>query len=204
MDGVSVSNNLALYMMLIICVVLVTVDSIEIYRLIKTWGIIDRIDPVVFTSCFQNEFLIKTTFSIFSFLAAVSALSLIFFLIISVELFFDKLLFTYIYTNYFIFGPCMLGFSILGLIYWNDVVYVCDKRFMMNKEFSIGNMFCLLGCFLLSLTISIGFSVYNTIGLYVDSILRREDGNKYIRQLFWWAVFRGRSSERMHPVVPNE
>jgi hypothetical protein len=145
--------------------------------------------------CYKNEFLIKTAFSIFSFMAAISAFILTFFLAISMEYFIDKMLSAFLYMNYYIFGLYMLGFSIFGLVHWNDITYVCDKNFLFHKEFSLSNMFSLLGCFILSLTITIGVCIYETVMLYIDTILRREGGNKYLRSLFWWAVFRGRGAE---------
>jgi hypothetical protein len=126
-------------------------------------------------------------------MAALSAFLLCLFLTVSLEFFVEKMMSTYLYLIYFIFGPYMLGFSIFGLANWNEVVYVCDRRNHKNSVFSLSNVVSLIGLFLFSLTITIGVTIYESVMLYIDSILRRPHGSKFVRSMFWWAVLRTNS-----------
>lgn len=197
MEGSTFTNNFTLYLMLIVCVTLVTVDIIEIYRLSNTWIYALKANAGIFEKCLKYELLLKTVFAGFSFFAALSAFTLTLFLVINVEFFIDKVLNAFLNFNYFLFGPYMLGFCILGCIHWNEVVYVCNAKDINQKVFSLSNMFSIVICMILSCVITIGISVYETIKLYVDSILRREEGFKIIRSLFWFVVLRQRSNEEI-------
>lgn len=193
MEGDHLANNFTIYLMLVICVILISVDMIELYRVVLSWTYMNKFDPVLFNTCIKKELIIKTIFSVFSFLAAVSAFLLCLFLTISVEFFIEKIMPTFLKLIYMIFGPYMLGFTIFGFANWNDVVYICDRRNFKNQFFSVSNMISLVGCFIFSLTITIGVTIYETVMLYIESILRRSNGNKFIRGMFWWAVLRTNS-----------
>ena len=199
MEGGTISTNITLYLMLAICLVLVTVDIIEMIKLINSWALKNKIEEFFFENCIKVDLLVKTAFSVFSLLAALSALTLVVMMIISLELFVNKYLSSFLYINYVIFGLYMLGFSLFGIIHWNEVAYMCDKKNPNEKIFSVGNMFSLIGCFALSLVITFAVSIYETVSLYSDSILRRENGSKALRTIFWWFVFRGRNNEDNHP-----
>ena len=140
MDG-SLSNNFTIYLMLILCVILLTVDVIELYKVITSWSYINKYDPLIFQTCIKKELILKTIFAAFSFLSAICAFILCFFLSINTEFFINKLLTTYINLLYFIFGPYMLGFAIYGLINWNEVVFLCDRKSNKNVIFSLSNSF---------------------------------------------------------------
>lgn len=197
MDGATFANNFTLYLMLIICVILLTVDILEMIRLSYSWNEAAKYTEVIFESCIKNELLLKTVFGVYSILAAIAAGLLTLFLIISIDFFLDKVLLTYIYMIYFIFGASMLGFSCLAMHYWNDLVYVCDYRNFHNKLFSVSNMLSLIICLTLSLAITVGACLYETVMLYINSILRRDNGNKWLRSIFWWTVLRTSGTDFM-------
>jgi hypothetical protein len=190
--GNNFSNNFTIYLMLIICVILVSVDSIEMYRIVFAWNYAGKAEPAAFNQCFRKELILKTIFGCFSFMAAISAFLLTLFISVSVDFFIDKILPTFLYLNYFIFGPYMLGFAVYGFINWDEVVFQCDRHQYEVKVLSISNMFSLIGCFVMSLVVTLAVAAYEVIMLYIDSILRREGGNKYLRSVFWWAVLRTR------------
>lgn len=203
--GNNLANNFTIYLMLIICVILLTVDSIEIWRISNAWSIIHKFDRYLFDKCMKSELVMKTVFAVFSFLAAISAFVLTILIAINLEYFIQKLLAPYIQINYIIFGPSMLGFCIFGFMNWSEVVYQCDRKSMQNKVFSLANMFSLIGCFLISLTITIVVVIYDTVMAYVDSILRRDNGSKFLRSTFWWAVMRTSGPDFLRrPVVVAE
>jgi hypothetical protein len=156
------------------------------------WHYAMLISKPVFEACIKWELYTKTTFAIFSFLGVVSAFVLTLFLVIDTNWFAEKILSTFLYFNYIIFGPYMMGISIIGFANWNSVVYVCDKQNLNNKIFSVSNMFTLITCFLFSTGVTCLVAIYKTITLYIDSTISRPEGNFILRKLFWWAVFRNR------------
>ena len=190
--GANSGNNFALYLMLVICVILVSLDSLELYRLGMNWSHIQSYGKSPFGSCIRNELITKTIFGFFSLLSGISALLLTIFLMIDVEIFIRKFFSAYLNMIYSIFGPIMLGFSILGLVNWDDIVYICDRSDPRDKYFSFGGSFSLLGCFIISLLVTLTFATYEVVNLYIESILGREGHNKIIRHCFWWVVMRVR------------
>lgn len=197
MEGQGISNNLTIYLMLLICIILITVDSYEIYKIIKVWTNSQILNPLLFQKCIKSDLLIKSIFAVFSLLASISAFILTLFITINLELFIDKLMKSYLKLVYEIFGPCMLAFSIYGIIKWNDVVYVCDPRDAGNTSiFSVSNMFSLTGSFIVSLLLTLGVTIYDSIMLYINSI-SREDGSKFIRTCFWLTVLKLREANNI-------
>jgi hypothetical protein len=204
MEGNQVSNNFTIYLMLVICVLLVTVDSIELYRLSLAWMHGIKSDPEFFNTCLKNELIIKTVFCIFSFCAASSAFLLTIFLSTCIDYFTNKFLVSYLYMNYFIFGPYMLAFCILGCIHFNEFVYVCDAKHLDEKILSMSNIFSLLSCMIISVIITLGVAAYESIRLLVDSILRKPEGSPYLRKIFWWAVLRQRTDEDLNIITSRQ
>jgi hypothetical protein len=185
-------QNFTLILLLLLSFILVFVDSLELIQLTVSWEIGVGIISPVFDSCIKWELYTKTVFCIFSFLAAISSFILTLFLLINSAWFADKILSTFLYFNYLIFGPYMLGFCFIGFLNWNNVVFTCDRQNYNNKILSASNVFSLVGCFIISLSITCMVSIYKTVTLYFDSILRRSQGSVVLRKLFWWVVFRNR------------
>jgi hypothetical protein len=202
--GGQVSNNFTIYLMLIICILLVTVDSIEIYRLSLAWTHSKASDVEFFNNCIKDELIIKTVFCAFSFAAACSALLLTIFLSTCIDYFANKFLTTFLYLNYFIFGPYMLAFCILGCIHFHDFIYVCNPKHLDEKILSLSNIFSLLCCMIIAILITIAVAIYEGVHLLVASILRKEDGIAIIRKVFWWSVLRQRTDEDLHIITSRQ
>lgn len=190
--GGNFGNNFALYLMMTICVVLVALDSTELSSISNTWSHAHNWGMSQYENCIKHELITKTVFTVFSLLSGIAALLLTIFLIIDVEYFVNKLFAAYLNMIYSIFGPLMLGFSLLGLINWNDIVFICNKNDPQHKYFSLSSSFSLIGCFTLSLFITITFATYGVVNLYINSILGREGQNKIIRTSFWWVIMKAR------------
>ena len=191
MDGL-VPTNIILYLMLTVCIVLVAVDIIEILKLQNIWNLKSTVDSQFYQTCIKPDLLVKTAFSCFSLLAAISASLLVGLMIISMDYFLLFHLNCLLYLNYMVFGLYMLAMTIFGMFHWNDVAYICDTK-TGKRIYSIGNIFSLIGCFILSLIITLGVNIYETLELYSNSILRRDDGSDILRNLFWKTVFNGRN-----------
>jgi hypothetical protein len=185
-------QNITLILLLVLSFILVFVDTLELYQLTVSWQYGVSIISPVFESCIKWELYTKTIFCVFSFLGAISSFILTLFLLISSNWFAEKILSTFLYFNYLIFGPYMLGFCILGFMNWNNVVFTCDRQNYSNKVLSASNVFSLIGCFIIACLITCFVSIYKTVMLYFDSILRRSQGSAILRKLFWWVVFRNR------------
>lgn len=188
-------NSFTVYLMLIICVVLVTVDSIELHRLSMAWKQINNIDERTVNECIKMNLLVRTVFSSFSFITSISASFFTILYAIDSEWLYSKFLLTFFRYNYFLFGPLMFAFSCIGLYYWNNVVYECNPNNLKIKFFSLGNSFSLIFCFLISLVILLFGVLYETIEIYRKSIIRQEDGISILRKLLFWVIFRRRRVE---------
>jgi len=192
MDAERASENTILYILLVTSLILVMIDTFEFIQIIKNWGNLNSMPYNVFETCFKWEFYAKTIFCIYSLMGALSAFILIKFLIFNANYFIEKFLPTYRVFNYIIFGPYLLGFSLLGLYNWNDVVFVCDKQNLKIKILSHSNLFSLIACFLLSLLITGLIMIVRAINIYFNSILNRPGGSPLIKKAFWKIIFRNR------------
>lgn len=203
MDGGTIPTNLTLYLMLGICIVLFTVNLIEITKIGKVWSNRAQFNPIFFENCVKIDILIKTVFTAFSLLASISAIAFIVQMLIFMQTFLNKFLNSFFYLNYLVFGLYMLAFCIFGIVKWNDVAYSCDKKLPFDKVLAVGNIFSLIGCCMLSVVIVFGTSIYSIMTLYSNSLLRREDGSSFVRNVFWWFVLRGRNNDEIRNLGHN-
>lgn len=190
MDQSHITVNLALIIMFAICIVLVSVDILEIRKIFNLWKLKDTYPPDYFGNCIRADLLVKTGFSVFSMIAALSALSLVSSMLISIEFLLYKFFDSFLYINYLVFGLYMFGFTLVGLINWNSVAYLCDKSNPNIKIFNAGNVFSLIGCFVLAIIIILGVGMFEVINFYEDSIRERRNGSKIMRRIILWYVYR--------------
>ena len=160
--------------------------------MILNWQYGTLIITTAFDSCIKWELYTKTAFAIFSLFGALSSLIISAFLIIDTNWFISKGMTSFLYFNYLVFGPYMLGFATLGIIKWTNVAYVCDKQNFNHKNISPANIFSLVSCFTLSLSITVFVAIYKTMDIFIQSITSKPGGSVVIRKIFWWAVFRNR------------
>ena len=186
------SNNLALYLFFVVSLVLVLVDGIGLFHILIQWQQSSTISDVIFDDCLKWQLISKTCFTAFSLCTALSALILCIFLLIDAIYFVDKVLNTYLYYNYFIFGPVLLGLSVLGLINWDNIVNVCklDNGDIKDKVFSLNNMFSIFLCFILSITTSLLVTIYKTVNLYADSLTNSPDGIGILKRFIYWVALK--------------
>ena len=64
MEGGTIPTNITLYLMLAICIVLVSVDIIEMIKLISAWTLKDKIEPLFFDSCNKVDIIVKKAFTV--------------------------------------------------------------------------------------------------------------------------------------------
>jgi hypothetical protein len=197
------SNTVTIFLLLVVCSLFVTIDGLELYRLVDQWDYALRsFQKETFEHCIQFPIIARTAFTIFSFMAAFSSFLIAFLLSINVDFFIEKISRAYLNMLYMVFGPYMLGCGLVGLFYWDKILYHCESDSIndldmkkMTKVFSFSNMFNLSACIVLALIITVGMLVYESISSYINSIVQREEGSNLLRKLFWWTVVKYRSRD---------
>lgn len=205
------TSDFTLYILLSVSGLLVIIDGLELIHMIYNWQYGFLIIKPIFENCIKYELISKTIFSIYSFISAFSALSLTLFLLSSQEFFLGKFLKSYLFINYIFFGPMMAALSLLGIYHWEESVYVCDKNNLNNKELSVSNSVTIIGCFLLSLLITIVVEFFESFNFLLDSILKRETGSQIIGKFFWVISLSRTNQARMNSndghsistIIPN-
>jgi hypothetical protein len=183
MEEQNFTNFFLVYLLLILSAFFLILDGYEFIKLLNIWDFTKTLYH--YPDCLRYRLLAKTAFSLFSIFASLSSLTIIIFMIIGFELFVEKIFSTYIHFNFLIFGPYMLALSSLGIYYSDQFLYNCDLNGVATSH---DMMVSLVGCFLFSLVITVCVLLYDTVNCYIESILRRRDGNKLITCLFWKTV----------------
>ena len=180
------SSNITIYLILLIAILLVALDSLQLYNIFSSWKMGMTIAEPFFTSCVKYNLLSKTALGIFSFLASCSLVILCILFVYDADYFVNKIFYSYIRLNYKIFGPTMLCFSIIGLYYYNEICYICyDKKNLNAKKFSLNNCFSLLTSFIVSLAITIIAEIYMAFFFLINSITSKPGGYRWIKRVFY-------------------
>jgi hypothetical protein len=174
----SQTSSLPICILPIISSILVFVQVLDIYTIIFTWKDLNLQQEEIYALC------VRAVFSLFSLCSGLSALILTFFLNYNFEWFLEKILTSYMYFNYIVFGPYLLGFSLLGWYYYDITLYNCNKH-NNTVVFSFVNIFSIFFASVLSLFITFSQLAYNIIFTYLSSIVRKPGGNKILWEAFW-------------------
>ncbi len=193
MDNQTSSNNVTVYLLFVLCILFVLMDGFELIKLSKSWSDSKVVfNSTIFEQCIKFKMLARTGFSIFSFLESFSSLTVSLLLCVSVEFFIEKFAKTYIYLNSLIFGPYLLGCRIIGIWFWDKVLYSCeDESFEGGLSFT--SLFNLTVCILIGLVITFLLSLYESVEIYINSILQKQNSNWILRKCFWYVVIHLRS-----------
>lgn len=197
------TSDFTLYILLSVSGLLVVIDGMELIHIFFNWYYGFLIAKPIFESCIKFELISKTIFSFYSFFAAFSAFSVTLFLLSAQEFFFEKFKTTYFYINYIFFGPLMAALSILGIYHWEEIVYVCDKNNLSIKEVSISNSVTIIGCFLMSVLITVIVQFFQSLNFLLDSILKRNSGSHIIGRFFWLIALSRANQVRMRSFNGN-
>jgi hypothetical protein len=181
------SNDVSLYLLMTVALFLVTIDLLEITNLFRAWNYSIVLSDDIFVDCFQWDLIIKTVFSCFSLLAALSSFVLTGILILNSQYIIAKFLTTYLYFNYIIFGPYMFTFCLLAMCNWEKVAFTCDKE-TMEKSPSTSNIVSIVGCFCFSAFLIIIVILYKALNTYMDSISDHPNGSTLLKKVFWKTV----------------
>lgn len=181
------SNNIMLYLMLIISCSLISMNSIEIYHLSIHWKNLASINSVFSNTCIKPQFFVKLFFTIFSFLASFSCLVLVIGLLIDFYYFTEKILQSFFNFIFYVFGPTLLACCIFGLIHWEESVYTCGRNFegKPTKNFNFQNASSIIFCLVIALVFTFAIEYFKVMNLYTDTITNNEGGNKFLKIIFW-------------------
>lgn len=147
-----------------------------------------RFDRATFENCIKFRILSQIVFTVFATFAGVSACFMSIGLLINYEFFSAKVIQTFLYMNYLIFGPYLLAASLLGFSNFDDVVYNCDNGNAITKSLNFSIFMALCLCFLFSSIITVGFSFAGAFFKTINSIRFRNNGNYLIGKIFWKCV----------------
>lgn len=182
------SNHATIYILLFICSLFLSVDGLELFRLIDEWNLLHKeLSSINFEKCVKYPLIAKTGYTVFSFLAAFSAFLISILICFDLELFVEKFSHSYIKMIYFIFGPYMLTIGLIALNYWDKILFNCDN-IRYSRIFSYSNLFNLIVCLSVSFIITVGMLIYEVIVIYMNSIQQRNNGSNFIRKSFWFVV----------------
>lgn len=199
------TSQVALKIVFGLSLLLVTMDSLEVYFSFEQLSNASRkLESDFFESCVKYHVISQIFFTLFATFAGFSACLMSFCLIINYSFFQAKLIDTFLYWNYLIFGPFLLGSCILSFFYWNDIVYYCDPRFLDVKYFNFSTLMAIVICLVFSLIITLTFSIWNSFHTLIQSVRFRSDGNRVIGRLFWdYVINRESSSNNLNSVNNN-
>ncbi len=177
-ENPSQNSSLSICLLPLISSILVLVQLLDLYTIMCTWKDLNLQQEEIYVLC------VRSVFSFFSLCSGVSALILTFFMNFNFEWFVRKILSSYIYFNYIVFGPYLLGFCLLGWYYYEITFFHRDNQ-NNNVVFSFVNIFSIFFASILSLFITFSQLAYNIIFTYLSSIVNKPGGNKILREAFW-------------------
>jgi hypothetical protein len=109
------SNTVTIFLLLVVCSLFVTIDGLELYRLVDQWDYALRsFHKETFEHCIQFPIIARTAFTIFSFMAAFSSFLIAFLLSINVDFFIEK--------NF----PCLSEYALYG--FWSLYAWLWASR----------------------------------------------------------------------------
>lgn len=200
----SISFNFCFFLILFISLLLVLINSIEVYSLSIKWFYMKVVPSEIFEQCYKYNLSFKTVNCTISFLASISCLIFSLFLSFNQNWFIDVCLKTYLHYNFLVFGPYTLGFCVLGLWNWEKVVYLCEEGEDLNEKYiSFSNVVTLFMLTVLSFTITVSVMLYSITCLYIQSVIGKDDGSDIIRFLFRKIVIRNNNPIEFYRMIDN-
>ena len=178
--------------LLIVSLILFSADFLELHQLIVQWHLGLKMDNKIFNECIQFQLFFKTTFVLINLFISSFTVILVIFLMKSSDFLINKLLPAVIEIAGIIFGPYLFTLCLLGIHYWDNSVYTCEKNNTNEKIFLGANCFNLIFFTIFSCLITLYKSISLAFFHIADSITNPnyKERNFMIKKLFWNIVFR--------------
>ena len=183
--------NFTLKIIFIISLILVILDIIQVFiildSIVKGY---EKFSLEIFEECIKYQKIGDIFFTMFGVFTGMSATLLSYGLLSNVETFTNKFFDVYLYYNYLIFGPYLLGSCFISFYYFKFIAFTCNPHNYKQRLINFSSVVCILFSLSLSLMITICGSVAYSIKLVMESIGSSRDGNYLIGRLFWRYIFR--------------
>ena len=190
MDDPEDNSHTALKIVFVFSLLLIFMDIYELY--FSYYSLIDYAEsflPEVFEQCVKYHIITQMFFTVFAALAGFSACIMSFFMLFNYQFFIYKLIETFMFYNFYAFGPVLLGLSSFAFMYFDKVCNTCDNDDYKKQYTNFVTVVCLVITFLVSLLITVWYSAVGAFDLFNNSIRFNSDGNYVIGKLFWKIVF---------------
>ena len=193
----------------IISFVTIIISFSNIYNFIHIVNLIKKAYNQLPFEVFEECFLYQKFSDLFiEFLSIFLGIDLIFLIVLPfVEYNFDIEAFififgkSFVYMNYLVFGPFLIGCFLLSLKYSNKIMYICVNYDPQRKILD----YRLLFVFLFSMTIAFLLTFFGTyffeIEFFQNSIIFKSSGNYIIGNIFWSYAVRNSNHLRNRNVL---
>ena len=194
------SEKISALFVLIIAITLIVMDLLSLYYSYDYLLYASKRFPFdVFDQCIKYDSLTEIYFTLFAFMAAISAGLMALGILMGYDLFFEKFLVTFLNFNYYIFGLLLLASSLIGLFNYNKICYDCIKRNPEKREFNLSTMICLILIASIGGIITFIFSSLNSFEYVCNCIKFSKDGNYFFGKAFWkFILFRNNENQNLH------
>ena len=184
------SNSNGIKCLFILSLLLITMDILELYySYIYLLDYSKTLSQVIFNQCVKYPIITQLFFTVFATLAAFSASLMSLGLLIDYQVFALKLIDSFMYYNFYCFGPFLLGSTILAFCNFGKVCYSCDNDDYNKKYLNISTVIYLVIAFTISSLVTFGFSIISAFEYFNNSIKFTRDGNYLLGKIFWKYVF---------------
>ena len=194
------SEKISAAFVLIIAITLIIMDLLSLYYSYDYLLYSSKKYPFeVFDKCIKYDSITEIYFTLFAFMAAISAGLMAIGILIGYDLFFEKFLVTFLNFNYYIFGLLLLFSSLFGLFNYNKICYDCIGKDPNNQEFNLSTMICLILIASIGGLITFIFSSLNSFEYVCNCINFSKDGNYFLGKAFWkYALSRNNENQNIH------
>ena len=194
------SEKISAAFVLIIAITLIIMDLLSLYYSYDYLLYSSKRFPFeTFDKCIKYDSITEIYFTLFAFMAAISAGLMAIGILIGYDLFFEKFLITFLNFNYYIFGLLLLVSSLFGLFNYSKICYDCIERDPNNQEFNLSTMICLILIASIGGLITFIFSSLNSFEYVCNCINFSKDGNYFLGKAFWkYALSRNNENQNIH------
>ncbi len=184
------SQKLIIILILIIAILLVVLDIFSLnasytYLIESTHAF----SPFIFDKCIKYSTISEMFFTVFATLVGISAIFLSLGFLIAYETFTERILKSFFYFNYYLFGPFMLSCCVLGLLNFQKIGYACEDNNPNYTYLNLSFIVSLIIVLIIGTVITSAFSSMNMFQYFSDSIRFTKDGSYLLGKTFWKYIF---------------
>ena len=193
------SEKISALFILIIAITLIIMDILSLYYSYDyLLYAAERYPFETFDRCIKYDSMAEIYFTLFAFMAAISAGLMAVGILMGYDLFFEKFLVTFLNFNYYIFGLLLLVSSLIGIFNYNRVCYDCIRKNPNDLQFNLSTMICLILIAIIGGIITFIFSSVNAFEYVCNCIKFSKDGNFLLGKAFWKYVLSRNDNPNLH------